>query len=386
MHLTQAEERILAGEEGTGRLKSLELLVALGDIYEADRLIPIQSAHISGASFRTIGEAGLRFITDLAVDAKISVPSTLNPLGMDRERWREMGVSEAFAQRQEAIVAAYERLGVDLACSCIPYHSGNRPGRGDHVAWAESSAVVYANSVLGARTNREGGPAALAAAIIGKTPNYGLHRDEGRLPTVEVLLPEGLGSSDLAPLGYYLGEVLRDQIPYLHGLSLSDDDHKTLGASFASTGALSLYYWDASPPPSKERIAERISVDRADLEDAVARMGPDRAPELVAFGCPQLSETEVKGLAKVLEGRRPRGDLPVWFFTTRAVAQRCPAAIEQLRRFGRVLCDTCLEVAPIDELFASTATDSAKACVYLPTIGRQRVSYCPTRGLLDLVA
>jgi len=385
MHLTKAEDRILAGDEGVGRRKALELLVALGEIYGADRLIPIQSAHISGASFQTIGEAGLRYISDLAADAKVAVPSTLNPLGMDRERWREMGISEAFAARQEAIVRAYEQLGVDLACSCIPYHSGNRPQPGEHVAWAESSAVVYANSVLRARTNREGGPAALAAAIIGKTPEYGLHLDQERLPSVEVALPADLSPADLAPLGYWLGEVLRDRIPYLRNLRLSDDDHKTLGASLASTGALSLYYWDASPPPRTDLILERLSLDRADLEDATARLGLDKDPELVAFGCPQLSESEVVGLARALEHRRPRGDLPVWFFTTRVVAQRCPAAIEQLRRFGKVLCDTCLEVAPIHELFSSTATDSAKACVYLPTVGRQRVCYCPTRALLDLI-
>src|SRR2546428_4102957 len=164
----------------------MRLLIPLGGIYGADRLIPITSAHVSGSSYKMIGDPGLEFIEDVARDGTVVVPTTVNPLGMDPERWREQGVSEEFAAKQRRIADAYRAIGVRASFSCTPYLIGNRPSFGDHVAWAESSAACFANSVLGARTNREGGPSALAAAITGFTPNYGLHLDDERRATTGI--------------------------------------------------------------------------------------------------------------------------------------------------------------------------------------------------------
>ncbi|HTD80929.1 MAG TPA: aconitase X, partial [Thermoplasmata archaeon] len=158
-------------ERGTrAQRMSMRLLIALGEIYEADRLIPIASAHIAGASYKMVGDPGLEFIEDFAKDANVVVPSTVNPLGMDLDRWREQGIPQAFAAKQRRIADAYRRMGVLPSFSCTPYLIGLRPRRGEHVAWAESSAACFANSVLGARTNREGGPSALASAVTGITP------------------------------------------------------------------------------------------------------------------------------------------------------------------------------------------------------------------------
>ncbi|HPP45186.1 MAG TPA: aconitase X, partial [Methanomassiliicoccaceae archaeon] len=157
MHLDRDEEAILAGEKGEGGRRAMELLVALGDIYGAERLVPIASAHLSGVSYKTIGEGGIGLLEEMAADARVCVPTTLNPAGMDRERWKEMGISPRFADRQEHIIRCYEKLGVISDCSCTPYLGTNMPRRGQHIAWAESNALSFANSVIGARTNREGG-------------------------------------------------------------------------------------------------------------------------------------------------------------------------------------------------------------------------------------
>jgi hypothetical protein len=198
MQLDREDERILAGEQGETKQKMLELLVALGKVFGAERLVPITSAQVSGASYKTIGDYGLQWLNTL--DARAVVPAVLNPIGMPRERWQEMGVSEDFAKKQEAVVAAYARLGISLECTCTPYYL-HTTSYGDHLAWSESSAVSYANSVIGARTNREGGPGALAAALIGKTPCYGFHLTGNRKPQVVIAVTAGTAMWSIADYG-----------------------------------------------------------------------------------------------------------------------------------------------------------------------------------------
>src|SRR3990172_5068917 len=209
MYLTPEEEKIFNGERGATYQKAIRILAALGDIYDADRLIPIRSAQIAGVSYKTIGDEGFEWISDLK--GTVAVPSILNPAGMDRECWKEMGISQDFADKQERIIQAYRALGGEIECTCTPYYIfDNLAGFGDHVAWSESSAISYANSVIGARTNREGGPSALSAALVGKTANYGYHLDENREPNILIQINEiykssclnmGSGEPDLIAFG-----------------------------------------------------------------------------------------------------------------------------------------------------------------------------------------
>src|SRR5512138_1606926 len=187
MHLTYEEQQMLSGEYGRATQKSMEILTALGTIYAAERMVPVTSVQIAGVSFDNLGEAGLEFLSEMAAGGgRVSVLTTLNPAGMDIENWQALGIDAEFARNQERVIAAYARMGVLTPCSCTPYLFGNVPHFGEHIAWAESSAVCYANSVLGACTNREGGPSALAAALTGFTPAYGLHLEENRRPTLTV--------------------------------------------------------------------------------------------------------------------------------------------------------------------------------------------------------
>ena len=168
MYLTQEEEKILEGEQGNAAQKSMQILVALGEIYGAERLIPVSSVQVAGVSYHNLGEAGLEYLNELAKDGRVKVLTMLNPAGMDLENWSKLGIPEDFAEKQKRVIDAFSKMGIITSCTCTPYLIGNLPRYGEHVAWSESSAVTFANSVIGARTNKEGGPSALASAIIGK--------------------------------------------------------------------------------------------------------------------------------------------------------------------------------------------------------------------------
>ncbi len=365
MYLTPEEEKIFNGERGATYQKAIEILAALGDIYDADRLIPIKSAQIAGVSYKTIGEAGLEWISDLK--GKVAVPSILNPAGMDRECWKEMRISEFFADRQEKIIQAYEALGVRAECSCTPYNIfDNLAGFGDHVAWSESSAVSYANSVIGARTNREGGPSALAAALIGKTPNYGFHLDENRKPDVLIKVEGELHDSDYGALGYIVGEMVGDKVPFFELISKpSKDELKSLGAAMAASGAVALYHVAGATPEAGrfEAPEEKITIEEAQIKEVYSKGEPD----LIAFGCPHSSVDELERLAQLLNGKKVKKE--VWVCTSRALKNKHPALIRRIEKSGaKVFCDTCMVVSPASERFSCMMVNSGKAHKYVPNL------------------
>ena len=304
MQLDPDDERILAGEQGETRQKMLELLVALGKVFGAERLVPIKSAQVSGASYKTIGKYGLDWLASL--DAKAVVPAVLNPIGMPRTRWQEMGIEPDFAEKQQAVVAAYERLGVRLDCTCTPYYL-YETRYGDHLAWSESSAVSYANSVLGARTNREGGPSALAAAIIGKTPCYGLHLEKNRVPQMVIDVHADTsrwGVADYGALGYHAGKLVGNRIPYFRGIRRGPDQLKAIGAAMAATGAVALYHVEGVTPESQKNRydlsdIEAIAVERTEISRLFSQIPVDA----VAVGCPHCSPAELGEIARLLTGK-----------------------------------------------------------------------------------
>ncbi|MEI2690049.1 MAG: aconitase X [Anaerolineae bacterium] len=170
--LTVEEQAMLDGAAGPGVQRAMEIVATLGRIYGAPDLVPVTHAQIAGVSYKNLGDAGVQFLLEWAAEgAQVRVPTTLNPAGMELDRWQEMGIDPAFARPQLSAIDAFTTMGVTPTMSCTPYlFPGTIPRRGDHLAWAESSAVIFANSIIGARSNREGGPSALAAAIVGRTP------------------------------------------------------------------------------------------------------------------------------------------------------------------------------------------------------------------------
>ncbi|MEN4005817.1 MAG: aconitase X catalytic domain-containing protein [Methanobacteriaceae archaeon] len=377
MYLTSQEEKMLEGEYGPSIQKSMEILVALGDIYNAEKLVNITSAQISGVSYKTIGDAGLEFLEDMAKDARIIVPSTLNPAGVDLERWKELGFSEEFTKRQLKIVEAYRKMDIITTCTCTPYLVGNVPVKGDHVAWSESSAVAYVNSVIGARTNREGGPGALSAAICGKTPMYGYHLDEGRKASMIVEVETEIKGTDYGAIGYLVGKAVGDGVPYFRFKNTSKaDDLKSLGAALASSGAAALYHVENLTPEYEFaleglEISETISVGRTEINEIREKLSTASGkPDLVCLGCPHASIEEIKSIADKVAGKQLKNEL--WVCTSisvKAVADRMGYTDIIEKAGGKMVCDTCMVVAPIEELgFQVIGVDSAKAANYVPSI------------------
>ena len=240
MHLTRDEESIYNGEQGPTLQKMMEILVALGDIYDAKKLIPVKSAQIARRLLQDHGRCGPGMGGGPGRQGKD--PCRAEPAGMDRIAFADMGIDAKFAGKQEQLLKAYEKLGIRPECTCTPYYL-DKPRFGDHLAWSESSAVCYANSVLGARTNREGGPSALAAALLGVTPYYGLHITENRYPTVTVKVKEPLHGSEYGALGYVAGAKIGDGIPIFSlKTTPSEDELKHLGAALAASGAVALFH------------------------------------------------------------------------------------------------------------------------------------------------
>ena len=388
MYLSREEEAILDGESGDSMRKAMELIVALGKVYDADGLIDITSAHISGASYKTIGDGGLRYLEDVAKGSKVKVPSTLNPLGMDRERWAEMKISKEFAEKQLRIIELYEKMGVRSTCSCTPYLHDNVPKLGDHVAWAESSALSFVNSYIGARTNREGGPGALAAAIVGKTANYGLHLDENRVPTVVIDAHIENTLFDHSLLGQAVGKMIGSGIPYYRNISPDIEQTKMMAAAMAAAGSVAMFHIENVTPEAKLHDVSKLEVihiGRKELEDAKDSLNTASDVQLIAFGCPHLTEREMTEMAAFLDGKKKRKDVDIWFCTSSDVRARCPDQVKILERFGPVLADTCMVVAPIESNYSRTGTNSAKAGNYLPTLCSQKVMCNDFAKLMELV-
>lgn len=388
MYLSKEEERILNGEEGYAAQKSMEILASLGDIYGADKLIAVSSCQIAGASYKTIGDAGLFFVSEFAKSSKIKVKATLNPIGMDSREWQRMGIKREFAEKQLDILDAYLKMGIDCSCTCTPYLIGNRPDCGQHVAWSESSAVSFVNSVLGAKSNREGGPSSLASSIIGKTPNYGLHLEKNRKAGIIIDVKTVIKSfSDVGALGNYVGSIIGNKIPYFKNLELDSDKLKSLGASMAASGSVALYHVEGLTPEYSKAIddkLERIEVGKEEIEESKCRLNSSDDMELICIGCPHCSVGEVKealGLFKK-EGRKFKGD--IWICTSRYVKNELERTgiAQEIEKYAKLLADTCMVVTPIEEMYKKTATNSGKAAIYLPSLCKQKVRFDDLESLI----
>jgi predicted aconitase len=393
LYLTNAEERILSGEEGAVMERMFRLLVQLGEIYGADKMIPASSAQVAGVSYKSIGDPGVEFLEDYAdKGAKAKIVTFLNPAGMDIEDWEELHVPPSFAQKQLRIMDAFKKMGIVVSATCTPYLAGNLPRFREHIAWSESSAISFSNSVIGARTNREGGPSALAAALCGLTPNYGLHLEENRKPQVVVDINASLtDNADFGALGYVVGKQVKNSIPYFTGIKEADTDQlKGLGAAMAASGAVALYHIENMTPEAhlmETKGLEKLSVSDKDLDDTFSKLSTGKEPDIMIIGCPHCSLKEIMTISRKVEGKKLRK--PLWVCTSRMVkeaANRMGFTRTIEAAGGRVLADTCMVVSPIEDMgFKTTAVNSGKAANYLPGFCKQNVVFARLDSLLEKV-
>jgi predicted aconitase len=384
VYLTKEEEFIYDGEFGWANQTCMKILVRLGELFNASRLIPISSAHVSGVSYKTLGDAPSDFLEALAnAAAKAKVKATLNPQSFDREYLcRKLPVS--MCQKQARVMEYLEKMGFTKSVTCTPYYLEN-PRKGSHLAWAESSAVIYANSIIGAWTNREGGPSALAAAIIGKTPDYGIHTAETRQPKTVVSLEKQLQSEvEFGALGIFLGKILEDKIPIIRGLqNASKDNLKQLGAALASTGMVNMFYHQYRSV--KFGDLEKIIVETKDIEQTIDNLTTtSQEPDLLFVGCPHCSLNEIKQVAELMQNRKVKNDIEFWVCTSHHIKEKAKKYVGKIeKRGGHVITDTCAVVTWTDKLGIKTImTNSAKTAHYAPSLNKAETIFAPLKECL----
>ncbi len=404
MELTADEERILNGGSGPAEELAMRILVNLGELEGADSLIRIVSAHISGVSYKTGGEGLIKMLERFHDDGgKVSVPSSLNPAGMDLDLWGKMGIDPAFAKKQGRIIKLYGSLGVETTCTCIPYELFSKlhpVGMGDHIAWGESNAVIYANSMLGARTNREGSISCLASAIVGRTPNYGMHLDEKRLPTIEVSVSGEMSALDHDLLGAHIGVNFNSGIPLIKGLKGPElPDLKHMGAAMAAKGGLALYHVEGVTPESRicdpasfeNNIDDRVTISSEDLSAVKEELYPtiDGEIDTYVIGCPQLGKGEFQRLYRSIKGKRLLPGKRILAFTSRDLLNSLDVElVKGVEKAGvEIYRDTCMVVSPLDMMGMSRAgTDSGKAAHYLPRMSRISTELMPIEMIIENAA
>ncbi|MCA9868927.1 MAG: aconitase X catalytic domain-containing protein [Anaerolineae bacterium] len=408
--LSAEEQSMLTGEAGPGVQRAMEIVATLGRIYGAPDLVPVTHVQIAGVSYKNLGDAGVQFLSEWAEEgAQVRVPTTLNPAGMEMDRWQEMGISERFAKPQLTAVDAFVKMGVTPTMSCTPYLFPDYvPQRGDHLAWAESSAVAYANSVLGARTNREGGPSALAAAIVGRTPRYGYHLDSERRADVVVEIRCPVREvADFGALSYVVGkqvgnaclwfENLADYLPPLPEDMTEGGDAgdrlKTMGAGLAAYGAVTLYHVAGYTPEARDLGetlikpgARRLVIDSLDPAYKIMDADPElHHIDLVTVGCPHASLNEIRQIADALAGRQVATQL--WVTTARITRERAREAgwVQTIEAAGgQVVADTCAVVAPVQSIgITSMATNAGKMACYAPAHSKVKMRYGNLEQCID---
>lgn len=384
--LEPRDQDLLEGARGEGVALAMRVVVRVADAMGAEALLDISGAHIDSCLYH--GPSGVDFVERLAVDgATVAVPSTLNVSSLDLAepgRFRGSAEFEADARR---LMDGYVALGCAPTWTCAPYQLDRRPAFGEHVAWAESNAIVFANSVLGARTHRYGDFIDICAALTGRAPAAGLHLDEARRGSVVYelgdLRPELIDSDALAPvLGYFLGADCGVEIPVIVGLPEGQPEYrlKALGASAASSGGVGMFHAVGSTPEAQtldialhDRPPTRtVTVTAQMLRAANDRLAPPPGQQLgaVCLGTPHYSVAEFERLHSLLDGRRVDASVALYVNTSRAVwheVQLRGWADDLIEAGVRIVQDTCTYITPVMDPFDGLAlTDSAKWAHYAP--------------------
>jgi len=390
VHLSEKDKAFLNGEFGEAAKLAMSILVRMADVYGTTELMDITQAHIDSCAL--LSDSNLEFAETLASQGgQVSVPTTLNMIPIDLQNWQRLGVPKEFAAKAHRLAKAYIDMGCIPTWTCAPYQGYLTPRFGQQIAWGESNAIVYANSVLGARTNRYGDFLDICAAITGRVPKVGLHLTENRKGQILLRLvdiPERLLANDLfyVALGQLMGNLVQDKIPVIEGLpkNATSDQLKALGAAAASSGAVALFHAIGVTPeaPTLEEAfqgyppEETIEVRPSDLQRAWAELSTTAEGEkldAVVLGCPHFSFAEFRQLAQATEEAKDRARAAEVRFvvltnqTSYALIQRGDF-MDRLTNFGvEIVLDTCAFHSPLISPQTKTImTNSGKFAYYAP--------------------
>ncbi len=395
LNLTERDRAMLDGAAGGAAQMAASILVRMAGVFGAPALMDITGAHIDSTIY--IGEAGLEYAERLArLGARVAVPTTLNVSGLDEHHWREWSVPIDWAEKSYRQMVAYQSMGTLPTWTCAPYQTEMRPRLGQQIAWGESNAIVFANSVLGARTERYPDLLDICCALTGRVPAYGLHLAENRAGDVLLRLidiPPEIQRDDTFPivLGHLMGQLAQDRIPVVDGLQVrpTEDQFKALGAAAASSGAVALFHIVGVTPeaPTQDRAfqgkpaAQTIDVTM-DLLNAARReltTAEDAELDMVVLGSPHFSLAEFGQLAPLLAGQRVHSRVRFLVTSSRAMAQLAERAgyLDALKAFGGMLTvDTCILASPmLPPEIKTLMTNSGKYAYYAPGMLNTRVTF-----------
>ena len=403
LELTAEQADGLAGGRGPGVQRAMRIVIALAGAARAERLIPVTRAHVDGVLYH--GQASLDFVDWLtAAGARVAVPTTLNVAALDLLHPGLFRGHASVASAGRRLADAYIELGCLPTMTCAPYQALDRPARGEDVAWAESNAIVFVNSVLGARTARYGDFSDIAAAIAGCVPDAGLHRPEARLARLVVeLAPDASAAltdeSGYGALGIVVGSLAAGRLPAIVGLppTASEDDLKALGAAAASSGSVAMFHAVGITPEAPDLataladdiVPPTVIVDGSMLKAALVRLSsaPDGPIDAVALGTPHFSLTEFERLSGALAETPAAVRVEFTVSTSREVLARLTETgrLDALAAAGlTIVTDTCTYVSRIlRDPGGITMTNSAKWAFYAPANLGARVVY---GSLRDCVA
>lgn len=397
MYLDSAQEGLLKGEGGDAKRIAMEMLTKVGDAVGAESLVPIRSAHVR-ADYLDLHDEGVELFEHLAASGgEFGVPTTANPASIDLVDWESFGISSEFAREQVRLCTAYYRLAGMPCWTSVPYQVCNFPKPGETVAWADPNSVVFANSILGSRTNRLTGRTDLACAILGMTPKFGMLLDDNRVADVVFRAPSGILSDlDYRSLGYLIGKSVGARVPALDGVPQDavSDDLKHLGAAAASAGPLAMIHYLGISGDSRAlgvaatgRMSERIDVSRSDLESVETEMNQTQEnPDLVALGAPHLSVSELGSLARLLESRKMKQGIRLYAYTSQQayeMATRAGIRADIEAAGGMLSQGTDADVSPLKAMgFHVVMTNSALLAQTLRTERAVKVRYASLRDII----
>ena len=395
LNLTDRDRAMLDGRHGPAVQMAMTILVRMAQVYGAAELMDISAAHIDSTIY--IGQAGLEFAERLArLGARVAVPTTLNVSGLDEHHWQEWAVPSDWARYAQRQMVAYQSMGCVPTWTCAPYQTEMKPEFGQQIAWGESNAIAFANSVLGARTERYPDLLDICCAITGRVPAVGLHLTENRagqilMRLVEVPIAIQADDAFYPVLGHLMGQVAQDRIPVLTGMEVepSEDQLKALGAAAASSGTVALFHIVGVTPeaPSLEAAfqggvpSKTVDVTLDSLRAARRELTTADGDQLdmVVLGSPHFSLAEFKQLAILLEGKRVHPDVTFLVTSSRAMTLLAKRAgyLEALEAFGgQVTVDTCILATPmLPPEIKTLMTNSAKYAYYAPGMLDTRVTF-----------
>lgn len=392
------EERMLEGKKGEGTRIAMSILYKLGEVEGAEEMIKITQAHIDLCGSASMGKAGIDFVERLANwGTKVRVPTTLNTTSRDVQRGEQFKTPRWFEERNLRVEKAFLEMGAIPTWSCTPYQYGLIPRFGEQIAWAESNAIAFANSVIGALTNRYGDFADICAAVVGKVPKCGLHVADNRRGEIcfrleKVPLRLFTKTSFCGALGYLMGELVESRIPVIKGIprEISTDSLKSFSAAIATSGSVGLFHILGVTPEAKidnkelfknGRPAEVVDIILSELIRTYEKLSSAKTDkvDLVAVGCPHFSFNEAKNLAKLLKGRAIHKNTEFWLFTNRVVFSwlKETKLKDSLLASGiKIGTDTCALGIPFDNWgFSSMMTNSAKLAHYVSIMKKMDVIF-----------